>query len=54
MKVLKEIPTKCCNCPFFYYTYDENDCYVSKCEALNDKTIDGFVDKYDGCPLDKE
>ena len=46
-----EMPSKCRDCPFYYQTHDENDDYVSKCEVLNDMTIDGFIDKYSGCPL---
>ena len=46
-----EMPSKCRDCQFYYQTHDENDDYVSKCEVLNDMTIDGFVDKYSECPL---
>ena len=46
-----EMPSKCRDCQFYYQTHDENDDYVSKCEVLNDMTIDGFIDKYSGCPL---
>ena len=46
-----EMPSKCSDCQFYYQTYDEDDDYVSKCEVLNDMTIDGFIDKYSGCPL---
>lgn len=46
-----EMPSKCRDCQFYYQTHDEYDDYVSKCEVLNDMTIDGFIDKYSGCPL---
>ena len=46
-----EMPSKCSDCQFYYQTHDENDDYVSKCEVLNDMTIDGFIDKYSECPL---
>ena len=46
-----DMPTKCSDCQFYYQTHDENDDYVTKCEVLNDMTIDGFVDKYSECPL---
>ena len=46
-----EMPSKCSDCQFYYQTHDENVDYVSKCEVLNDMTIDGFIDKYSGCPL---
>lgn len=46
-----DMPRKCSDCQFYYETYDEDDDYVSKCEVLNDITIDGFIDKYSGCPL---
>ena len=46
-----EMPSKCRDCQFYYQTHDESDDYVSKCEVLNDMTIDGFIDKYSGCPL---
>lgn len=49
--LILDTPDKCCNCMFHYNTYDENDCYVDKCSALNDETIDGYTDKYWGCPL---
>ena len=46
-----DMPSKCRDCQFYYQTHDENDDYVSKCEVLNDMTIDGFIDKYSGYPL---
>lgn len=46
-----DMPTKCDECRFHYKTYDENDYYVDKCELLDDMTIDGYTEKYDGCPL---
>ena len=46
-----DMPTKCDECRFHYETYDENDYYVDKCELLDDMTIDGYTEKYDGCPL---
>ena len=46
-----EMPSKCRDCQFYYQTHDEDDDYVSKCEVLNDMTIDGFIDTYSGCPL---
>lgn len=49
--VLNDMPSKCRDCQFYYQTHDENDDYVRKCEVLNDMTIDGFIDKYSGCPL---
>ena len=49
--VLNDMPSKCRDCQFYYQTHDESDDYVSKCEVLNDMTIDGFIDKYSGCPL---
>lgn len=49
--LVMDMPRKCSDCQFYYETYDENDNYVSKCEVLNDITIDGFIDKYSGCPL---
>ena len=49
--LVMDMPRKCSDCQFYYETYDENDDYVSKCEVLNDITIDGFIDKYSGCPL---
>ena len=48
-----DTPEKCCDCMFHYMTFDENDCYVDKCRALNDETIDGYIEKYDECPLKK-
>lgn len=43
---------KCCNdCMFHYDTRNENDDLVDKCMAMNDKTIDGYYNKYSGCPL---
>lgn len=49
--LVMDMPRKCSDCQFYYETYDEDDDYVSKCEVLNDITIDGFIDKYSGCPL---
>ena len=49
--LVMDMPRKCSDCQFYYETYDEDDNYVSKCEVLNDITIDGFIDKYSGCPL---
>ena len=49
--LVMDMPRKCNDCQFYYETYDEDDDYVSKCEVLNDITIDGFIDKYSGCPL---
>lgn len=46
-----DMPEECCDCTFHYMTYDENVYYVDKCLALNNETIDGYTDKYDGCPL---
>lgn len=51
--LVTEMPSKCSDCQFYYQTHDENDDYVRKCEVLNDMTIDGFIDKYSGCPLKK-
>lgn len=45
-----DTPENCDKCRFHYNTYDENDCYVDKCELLN-MTIDGYTEKYDNCPL---
>lgn len=49
--LVMDMPEECYVCPFYYETRDEDDDYVSKCEVLNDMTIDGFAKKYDGCPL---
>ena len=49
--LVMDMPSSCDKCKFHYNTYDENDCYVDKCELLNDITIDGYIEKYDGCPL---
>ena len=49
--LIVDMPESCDKCRFHYNTYDENDCYVDKCELLNDMTIDGYVERYDGCPL---
>ena len=48
---IMDMPASCEECMFHWNTYDENDDYVDKCEALNNKTIDGYTRKYDGCPL---
>ena len=49
--LVMDMPISCDKCKFHYTTYDENDCYVDKCELLNDMTIDGYTRKYDDCPL---
>lgn len=46
-----DMPESCDKCSFHYNTYDENDCYVDKCELLDGKTIDGYTKVYDECPL---
>lgn len=54
--LILDTPKMCDDCMFHYNTYDENDCFVDKCMILkddkyNDMTIDGYTDKYCGCPL---
>ena len=54
--LILDTPNMCDNCMFHYNTYDENDCFVDKCMVLkddkyNDMTIDGYTDRYFGCPL---
>lgn len=54
--LILDTPKMCDDCMFHYNTYDENDCFVDKCMVLkdgkyNDMTIDGYTDKYCGCPF---
>ena len=49
--LVMDMPNKCYDCLFYHETRDEDDDYVSKCRALKDMTIDGFIDKYFDCPL---
>ena len=54
--LILDTPKMCDDCMFHYNTYDENDCFVDKCMVLkddkyNDMTIDGYTDRYCGCPL---
>jgi hypothetical protein len=54
--LILDTPKMCDDCIFHYNAYDENDCFVDKCMVLkddryNDMTIDGYTDRYDGCPL---
>lgn len=48
--LVMDMPSKCSECKFHYETRDEDDDFVDKCQIL-DKTIDGYTEKYSGCPL---
>lgn len=47
-----DMPESCIGCDFNYSVNSESSCKEDMvCMALAGKVIDGFTNKYDGCPL---